>query len=64
MTKGELKKILNEDDLPDDVDVFFPNHVNICGNINPIYSVKRDTRAVFGELYDCLILSNESEEDD
>lgn len=61
MTVNELIEELKKHD--GDIEVFMPNIINICGNINSIYSLKKDTYGVFGGSLDCIILSQDENEE-
>lgn len=57
MKVKRLLQILNG--LPEDLEIFIRNSVNICGNIGELEQVEKSTYGFFGTSIDCVILNTE-----
>lgn len=60
MTVGELKEELNQYD--DNLEVF-TKKTELLGNIGYIFSVKKDTYGFFGADLPCILLTDQTEDD-
>lgn len=52
-----LKELL--ENLPDELEVFIRNSVNICGNIGDLEQVEKSFYGFFGDSIPCVILNTE-----
>lgn len=60
MTVGELKEVLKQYD--DNLEVF-TKKTELLGNIGYIFRVKQDTYGFFGEDLPCILLTDQTEDD-
>ena len=56
MIKKELLE--NIKDFSDDIEIFFKNRINPCGNINSADKIEKSTYGFFGDSIDCLIIDS------
>ena len=61
MTVKALKEELSK--FPDDMEVF-TKKTDFCGNIGNIYSVREDKYSFFGCVSPCILLTDESDEEE
>ena len=57
MIVKRLKELL--ENLPDELEVFIRNSVNICGNIGELEQVEKSFYGFFGDKIPCVILNTE-----
>ena len=57
MTVKRLKELIK--DLPDGLEVFIRNSVNICGNIGELEQVEKSAYGFLGDTIPCLILNTQ-----
>lgn len=57
MKVKRLKELLEK--MPDDMEVFIRNSVNICGNIGELDQVEKSYYGFFGDMIPCVILNTQ-----